>query len=119
MGNPSLARPPCPRNLTGKRNDVPGNPLAKQSKAELAVLQRCDHELEGSFARRVQIESVYEQKRVRGREAHTFVAVEEGMIVDQRLKQRRRLFAQFVVVTSLRTEHRSLQRSLIAQPVRA
>jgi hypothetical protein len=64
------------------------DPFVKQGEAELAFGHVFHYEVEGSFAGNVQIESVYEEKRVSGGKADAFVAVEKGVIVDQRLQQR-------------------------------
>src|ERR1700758_1115120 len=91
----------CPRGLSRKRDDVPRNPIAKQGKAKLAVRDRLDHEVRRSLAGYVQIESIHQQERVSGRKPHSLVDVYKRMIVDQRLQQGGRLFAQVVVISGL------------------
>jgi hypothetical protein len=59
------------------------------------------HELEGSLTGDGQIESVYEQERMNGCKSHAIVAVQKGVIVDQRLQQGGCLLAQVVVVPRL------------------
>src|SRR5580700_8804284 len=105
--------------LASERNDVPGNPLAQQSKAKLARFHGLDHELEGSLPRNVQIEAVHEEERVHSSKSNPLVAVHKSVIIDQRLEQSRCLFAQVVVIAGLRTENRGFQSALIAQPMRA
>src|SRR5580704_17692843 len=89
------------------------DPLVKQGEAELAFRQRFHHELESRLAADVEVESIHEQKRVSSGKPNAFVAVHEGMIINQRLQQRGRLFAQVVVVAGLRTEDRGFQSALI------
>ena len=93
--------------------------FVKQGEAKLAFGQSFQDEREGSLAGDVQIESIHQKKGVGGGEAYSPVAVEKGVIVDQRLQQSGRLLAQFVVVTRLRTENSRLQSALIKQPVLA
>ncbi len=88
-------------------------------KAELALGHRFHHELEGSLTGDGQIESVYEQERMNGCKSRAIVAVQKGVIVDQRLQQGGCLFAQVVVVTRLGTENSRLQSALIEQPMLA
>jgi len=95
------------------------NPLVKQREAELAFRHRFHHELEGSLAGDVQIESVHQEKRVSGGKPDPFVAIQKCVIIDQRLQQGGRLFAQVIVVARLRTENRSFQCALIQHPVLA
>ena len=54
-----------------------------------------------------------------GGKAHSFVAVQKGVMIDERPKQRSRLFTHVVVVTRLGTENGGLQSALIAQTVHA
>ncbi len=54
-----------------------------------------------------------------GGKAHPFVAVQKGAMIDERPKQRGRLFTHIVVVTHLGTENGGLQSALIAQTVHA
>src|ERR1700680_3504304 len=105
--------------LFGKRHKVRCNPFVEECKAELAVSERSNQELERSLDRNVQIESVHQQKRVSCRKSQGFIAIHEGMIIDQRLQKRRRLLAQVVVVTSLRAENGRFQGALIEQPALA
>jgi hypothetical protein len=93
------------------------DPFVKQGKSELALGQCFHHKPEGSVGRNIQIESVHQEKCVRGRKPHPLVAVHKAVIIDQRLQQRRRLLAKVVVVPRLRTENRGFQRALIQQPV--
>ena len=69
------------------------NPWVKKRKAEFPVSHRCHDQLEGGLAGAVQIESVHEEKRISGSESYPFVAIQKVVIIDQRLQQRRRLFA--------------------------
>ena len=106
---------PARENLFRERTHVRRNPFAEQSEPELAVGNRSNQELERSLARNVQIESVHQQKRVSRRKSHTFIAIHEGMIINQRLQQRRGLLAQVVVVTRLWAENGRFQSPLIEQ----
>jgi hypothetical protein len=84
------------------------DPVMKQRKSELAFGQRLHHELEGDRSGHVQIETVHQKKRMHGSKTHPFVAVQEGAIIDQRLQQGCRLFAQVVVITGLWAENSGL-----------
>jgi len=64
-------------------------------------------------------ESIDQQKSVRRVEGYALVAINEGMIVCQRLHQRRRFFPQIGVIAGLRPEDGSLQSSLIPQALNA
>jgi len=98
---------------------MPRYPLVKQRKAEFARFHGPYYELIGFPAAYIQIKSAQQKKCVHRGEPHTLVAVEEGVIVDERLEQRCGFFAQIVVVASLRTKDGGLQRALIAQAVDA
>src|SRR5579872_2618668 len=91
----------------------------KQSEAEFTGLHRLHHELISRSAAYIQIEAVQQKKRVHGGKSHALVAVQECVVINQRLEQRRRLFTQVVVIARLRTKYRSLQRALVAKAVDA
>src|SRR5260370_15798939 len=56
-----------------------------------------------------QIMAVDAEKRVRRRETDSFVAVEKGIVVGERLHQRRGFVNQVVVASALRTNHATFQ----------
>ena len=94
MGTKNVARAPRPRTLSRKGNEVGRDPLMNQGEAKLTLLHCPNHEFESGVAAYIDIESVYQQKRVHPRKPYAFVAVHKGVIIDQRLQQRRRLFAR-------------------------
>src|ERR1700758_4883288 len=99
----------CPRGLSRKRDDVPRNPIAKQGKAKLAGRDRRDYEVRSSLAGNVQIESIHQQESLRGGKPHPVIDVYKRMVVDQRLQQSSRLFAQVVVISGLWTKNCGFQ----------
>ena len=70
------------RDLSGKGDEVPRNPIAKQGEAKLAFGQRLHDELQGDPAADVQIEAVHEEKSVSRGKSHPLVAVEKRVIID-------------------------------------
>ena len=92
-------------------------PIEDQGKAEPAFGDRVDHEDAGFPRIRFNGEAVHQQEGVTGIECDALVAVEEGVIVCQRLHQGRGLFCHAVVVASLRAENGGLQRPNISQAV--
>src|ERR1700733_5677809 len=114
-GSFALLRMTGGMELLGKRHKVGCKPLVEKWKAEFAFRDRSNQELEGSLARNIQIESVHQQKRVSRRKSHPFIAIHEGMIIDQRLQQSGRLLAQVVAATRRRAENRRYQGALIDQ----
>src|ERR1700739_991777 len=118
-GRPARKIYPGTPNLSSERNHVLRNPIAKQVKAKLAGRDRLDYEVRPRLAGHSQIESIHQQKRVRSGKPHPLVAVYKGMVVDQRLQQGGRLFAQVAVISGLRPENGGFQSSLIEQSVLA
>src|SRR5258708_3953456 len=113
MGTNHVARALCLRTLSRKRDDVGRKPFVEQGEAELAFSKGLYHKLESSLSPDIQITSIHQQKRMSRRKSHSLVAVHKRMIIDQRLEQRGRLFAQVIVVTRLGTENSCFQRALM------
>src|SRR5271166_5356142 len=91
-------------------------PFMKQGEAEFSCGNCLHYEVISSLVSHLEIESVHQHESVNRCEGHPLIAVQKGVIVDQRLKQRGRLFAQVVVVTSLRPENSGLQCAMIEHP---
>src|SRR5579862_8374803 len=100
-----------------KRLGLPANPFEDASKAKFATVHRAVYELVSFFCPYFDVETVAPQKDVGGSESDTFTAVEEPVIVTQRLHQRGRFFFERFVAAGLRTENRGLNCVLVANPV--
>ncbi len=57
------------------------------------------------------------QEYVGGSESDTFIAIEEAVVVSERLHQGGRLFSNEIVIAGLRTKNRGLDSALIADTV--
>src|SRR5580693_1540785 len=110
----AFARPRLSNALAilAKRLPVPANPVENASEPELAAIHGAVDKLVSFFCRYLDVETVAPQEDVGRGEGDALVAVEEAVIVAQRLHQRRRFFLQRVVIAGLGTENRGLNRIL-------
>src|SRR5580698_1730878 len=107
------------RTVLAKRPYVLADPVENLGETEFAVIHKAVDKFVPSFGFHLDIKAVASQKDVGGRESNPLVAVEEAVIVAQRLHQRGRFFFQGVVVAGLGTENGGLNRILIANTVQA
>ena len=115
-------RPPGPelsQDESNKGFDVLTDPVEDLGKAEFVPVHRADDERVSLKALDLDVKAVASQEDIGGGESDALIAVEEAVIVAERLHQRSRFFFDGVVIAGLRTENSGLNRGLIANTVDA
>ncbi len=90
------------------------NPFENLGKAEFVPLHRANDECVSILAFDFDVEAVAPQEDVGGGEGDALVAVEEAVVVAERLHKRGRFFFDGVVIADLRTKNSGLNSALIA-----
>ncbi len=94
--------------------DVLTEPVEDLGEAEFVPFHRPDDERVSIEAVDLDIKSVAPQENIGGGESDAFIAVDEAVVVGERLHQRGRFFFDGVVITGLRTKNGGVNRALIA-----
>ena len=90
------------------------DPVEDLGKAEFVPLHRAIDERVSVQALDVDVKAVASQEDIGGGESDALIAVEEAVIVAERLHQRSRFFLDGVVIAGLRTKNGGLNRALVA-----
>src|SRR5208282_101816 len=102
-----------------QRLDAGIDPIKDRSKTKCAAGDGLHHEPVSLEGVNVKIETISGEECVGGGECNPLVAIDERMVVGERLHQRGGLFRQAVVVAILGTKNRRLKRSSIAKSVKS
>jgi hypothetical protein len=99
---------------SNKGFDVLTDPIEDLGKAEFVPLHRAVDECVCVQALDLDVKAVASQEDIGGGESDALVAVDEAVIVAERLHQRSRFFFDGVVIAGLRTKNGGLNSSLVA-----
>src|ERR1039457_3262367 len=94
--------------------DVSTDPVEDLGKAKFVPVHRAIDERISVQALDLDIKAVAPQEDIGGCESDALIAVEEAVVVGERLHQRGRLLFDGVVIPDLRTKNGGLNRALIA-----
>jgi hypothetical protein len=93
------------------------DPVKDLGKAEFVSLHRANNECVSIHRFDLDVKAVPPQENISGSEGDALIAVEEAVVVPERLHQRGRFFFERVVIAGLRTKDGGLHGALIADTV--
>ena len=101
-------------NELNNRLDVLTDPVEDLGEAEFVPLHRSNDECVSIPAFDLDVKAIAPQEDIGGGERDALIAVEEAVVVAERLHQHGRFFFNGVVIADLRTKNGGLNRALIA-----
>ena len=90
------------------------DPVKDLRKAEFVPVHRAVDERVSVQAFDLNVKAIASQKHIGGSESDALIAVEEAVVVAERLHQSSRFFLDGVVIAGLRTKNGSLNSALVA-----
>jgi hypothetical protein len=100
-----------------KGSDVLTDPVEDWGKTEFAPVHRANDECVSILGFYLDVKAVPAEEDIGGSESDALIAVEEAMVVAERLHQRGSFFFDGIVITNVRTKNGGLNRALIADTV--